>query len=298
MSHASETEFEGLDAVELVTPALRISATRDIGPRIAFLGKPDGENILLWNPGEYTRGAWDLRGGHRVWMTRPMADECEDTYAADNGPCELELIDEGFRLTGEENPTNCTRRGFSVRAIDDTTLEVDNFVINTGELLYSGGLWALTCSLPAEGTRYGIPLGDGSEWDAFNMVSFRRWAGHGQGGFNDPQINISNDVLTIDPAGIENKRMLMSHHGIIAMSDPLRSLTFAKQVTHQRSGNYPMNTNLAFYIGPDNFMVEMETMGPEGTLKPGESFHHLETWVLRDGATELDDAQTLIDLFQ
>ena len=90
----------------------------------------------------------------------------------------------------------------------------------------------------------------------------------------------------------------MSHHGIIAMCDSERDLTFAKQVTMQPSGNYPLNTNMAFYIGPDNFMVEMETMGPEQTIRPGETLHHVETWILRDGAAELDQAQTLIDLFQ
>ena len=50
--------------------------------------------------------------------------------------------------------------------------------------------------------------------------------------------------------------------------------------TAQAAGNYPMGTNIALYVGPDNFMVEMETMGPVVTVKPGQVLAHRETWVL------------------
>lgn len=297
MPAVTKTTIESADAVELRTPALRLVAVSAWGPRIAFLGKPGGDNLLLWKPGTYTRGQWDLRGGHRVWVTRPGADECEDTYATDNAPCAVELLPDGFRITGGEHPANRTRRGISVTALNDHTLRVDNFLTNTGDLLYSGGIWALTCTVPTPGTQYGIPVGDGSEWDAFSMVLFRRWAGHGAGGFDDPQFQIKGDVLAIQPQGKENKRMLQSRHGIIAMSDPQRQLTFAKRAPLHDGQPYPLNTNLAVYIGPDNFMVEMETMGHERTLRPGESLHHVETWVLRDGAIPLTPARGLLDLF-
>ncbi len=292
-----ETSFDGVQAIELLTDSVRLVAVTEFGPRLAFLGKPNGENMLLWAPQKYTRGDWDLRGGHRVWVTTPGADECEDTYAVDNDACEYQIGDDGFVVVGAENPINKTRRGLRISVVNDTMLEVDNFVINTGDMLYSGGLWALTCTLPTDGATYAIPIGDGSSWDNFNMVFFREWAGHGKGGFNDPQIEIGNDLVTVKPAGNENKRMLQSHAGIIAMSDPVNKTTFAKHVSFDPAGNYPLNTNIAFYIGPDNFMVEMETMGSEETIKPGAELHHIETWVLKDGATEFNSAETVHALF-
>lgn len=296
MTKISRIKFNGLQAIELTTPAIRLVAIHQFGPRIAHLSVAGGKNLLLWTPGKYTRGDWDLRGGHRVWTTRPGADENEDTYVPDNGRCEIEITDTGFRLTGSESPINRIRRGFSVRMVDDQRFEVDHFAINTGDMLYSGGMWALTCTVPGKGTKYGVTLGDGSEWDAFNMVLFRRWGGHGQGGFGDQQIKVGNDLLVITPQGIENKRMLHSHHGIIAMSDPSRNLTFAKKVSSEQ-GQYPLNCNIAFYIGPKNFMVEMETMGAEKTLRPGERLHHRETWVLKPGAVPLTKADRLTELF-
>lgn len=297
MTKIARTPFEGSAAVELVTPVLRLVAITDVGPRIAHLGLAGGENLLLWKPKKYTRGEWDLRGGHRVWVTRPQADECEDTYAPDNGPCKVEILKDGFRVTGGKSPVNATRRGFSVRAVADDRLEVDNFLINDSDMLSSGGVWALTCTLPGKGARYAIPLGDGSTWDNFSLVHFRTWAGHGKGGFNDPQIAVGDEVLVVTPRGVENKRMVQAPRGILAMSDAARGLTFAKKVDWLPGRQYPLHMNLAFYIGPDNFMVEMETMGPEQTLKPGETLVHRETWVLRKGAVGVDKAAPILKLF-
>ncbi len=293
----SRIKFDGGNAVEIVTDQMRLVAVSDFGPRIAFFGKPGGENVLLWAPGKHTRGAWDLRGGHRVWATRPGADECEETYVTDNEPCDVALFGNGFCLTGKPNPVNMIRRGISVKLLGPKSVQIDNFILNAGDMLYSGGVWALTCTVPTPGTQYAIPVGDGSSWDAFTMVAFRQWGGHGAGGFCDEQIQFTDDLLIVTPKGVENKRMVQAHAGIVAMSDPHNNLTFAKKTAYRRGGTYPLNTNVAFYIGPDNFMVEMETMGPEETLKPGEDLVHRESWLLESGAMTFDCAKTVGDLF-
>jgi hypothetical protein len=300
MPNSKQIEYQGLPAVEVLTAKLRLVVVTGLGPRIAHLGKPDGENLLLWEPNneDYGYRQWRLRGGHRVWVTRPMADECEDTYATDNQPCEVDILDDGVRVVGAQNQTNLTRRGMTIRVLAEDRLEVDNFVINDSEMLYSGGLWALTCTLPGQG-RYAVPIGDGSDWDTFHMVSFRKWGDHGQAGFGDPQFRVTDELFLIEPAGKENKRMVQSHHGVMAMSDPSRGVTFAKKVAHDVNARYPMNTNMAFYVGPDNFMVEMESMGPEVSIKPGGCLHHTEQWLLRDEAVSLDDgAGPILALFE
>ncbi len=292
-----EATFDGLKAVEITTKEMKLVAVTEFGPRIAFLGKPNGKNILLWALGKYTRGEWDLRGGHRVWVTRPGADENEDTYATDNGPCDVKIRKTSVTVAGAENPANMTRRGMTIKVVDDTTITVDNFVKNTGEMLYSGGVWALTCTLPTRNAQYAVPIGDDSCWNAFTMVAFNEWGGHGKGGFNDKQIEVKKDLVLLKPAGVENKRMLQSHKGIIAMRDSVNKLTFAKKIDFDPAGQYPLNTNIAFYIGPKNFMVEMETMGPEETIKPGATLHHVETWKLVPEAIRFSKAANISDLF-
>lgn len=288
--------FDGYKAVQIETSKVKLIAVYEFGPRIAFFGKADGENLLLWAPGKYCRKAWDLRGGHRVWVTRPGADECEETYAPDNELAEVEEHENGFTITGAEDAFNCTRRGISVKLLAENKLEVDSFVTNTGDMLFSGGVWALTCTVPGKQTRYGIPAGDGSSWDMFRVVMFRAWGGHA-GGCNDDQFYFSDDMMLIEPKGRENKRMLQSPKGIIAMDDPEQGITFAKRTGYEKDGHYPLGCNTAVYVGPDNFMVEMETMGIERTLKQGESAHNTEMWVLASPETGLDNAATLEGLF-
>ena len=79
--------------------------------------------------------------------------------------------------------------------------------------------------------------------------------------------------------------MLKADAGIIALHDPVRRLLFAKHAAYQPDASYPLGTNLAVYVGPKNFMVEMETMGPSATLKPGQSLGLRETWVLKSAKT-------------
>ena len=292
-----ETMFEGLKAVEIKTKKTKLVVVTEFGPRVAFLGKPGGKNIFLWQPGKYGRGDWDLRGGHRVWATRPGADENEGTYATDNEPCDVKIRKNAVTIIGAESQVDRTRRGMTIKVVDDTTLQIDNFLTNTGDMLWSGGVWALTCTLPTRNAQYAVPVGDDSNWDAFNMVFYRAWGGHGKGGFNDRQIEVRKDLILIKPAGVENKRMVQSHKGIIAMRDNVNKLTFAKKVKYEAAGSYPLNTNIAFYIGPKNFMVEMETMGPEETLKPGATLHHVETWKLVPSAISFSKAKNITDLF-
>lgn len=286
------TKFGGVAAIELKTPALRLVASTDRGPRIAVLSRPDGPNLLLWNPGKYGRGKWDLMGGHRLWVSRPGADEAEETYAADNQPCELETFANGFTVTAPTDPVLLTQRGFTVKTVAADRLEIEHFVTNRSNMLWSGGLWAITSTLPLGGTTYTVPLGDGSTWDYATVVAIRTWgSGQGPKTFNDPQFGFSDDAFHLHPAGYESKRMLKADPGIIGMHDPVRKLVFAKRAPYVPDANYPLGTNLALYIGKDNFMAEMESMGPFATVKPGHVLRHAETWVLRDAKAAPTAAQ-------
>lgn len=277
------TAFEGLDAIELRTASVRVVAITAKGPRLAFWGRPGDDNLLMWAPGKYRRGEWDLMGGHRLWLARPGADESEECYGPDNQPCTVKKLANGFTVLAALDAATRTRRGVTVRAVAADRLVVEHFVRNEGDMLWSGGLWALTCTRPAKQALYRIPLGDGSSWDYATIVTFRTWGGgHGGVGFEDGQFRCTADSFELRPKGRENKRMLKADAGIIAMHDPARKLLFAKQTAFEPNASYPLGTNLALYVGPKNFMVEMETMGSFATLKPAEVLTLRENWLLRD----------------
>lgn len=292
-------EFDGLRALELRTSALRLVVVTSCGPRIAFFGQPDSDNLLYWAPQRHRRGNWDMLGGHRLWTARPLADESEESYLPDNLPCRTIEFGEGEDLTviGALDPVNLIRRGLKVRVLDEARLQIDHVAQNVGEMLWSGSLWAVTCSVPSPQSTYCIPLGDGSRWDHVSVTAFDRWAGQGGEGFADAQFTMTRDQYLLRPAGRANKRMLKADAGIVAMHDPKRGVLFAKHAAYDRAGRYPMDSNLALYVAQRNAMVEMETMGPGATLKPGEQFQHRETWTLTRAAPQLPCNALLRGLF-
>jgi len=292
-------DFEGCSALELTTSRLRLVVTLDRGPRIAFFGRPSGENLLYWKVSETDDyGDWRMHGGHRVWVTRPMADESEDAYAADNAPCDLAATQDAVTVTGALHPFLKTRRGIVIRPLTDDAFEVTSFVRNEGPMLYSAGVWAVTCTLPRPGMTLGIPLGDrGLDWDLVKIVFARSWAGH-TARVNDPQIRFNEEFVIVDPQGVETKRMLWAPQGILALTWPDRKLSFIKRTHADSGGQYPQGCNLAFYVGPGNFMLELETCGAERTLARGETGVNVETWLLADQVFDWTDPAALIRLAQ
>jgi len=292
-----EVSFVDKKAIEIRTDTFKIIIISGCGPRIAFWGRIGGENLLFWDEKDLGRGDWKLMGGHRVWAIRPGADESEEDYRPDNNPCDVQKKGDSITITGGKDPVLQTRRGIRLELADNNRIYVNSFITNVGTMLYSTGVWALTCTNPSPKRTYGIPLGDGSEWDCFKLVMFRKWAGH-TSPLNDPQISFTEDMLILNPQGIETKRMIEVPYGIIAMDAPDQDTTFVKKVDYIREAQYPLGCNIAFYVGPDNFMVEMESMGSEVTLKPGETVNLRETWVLTEKAMGLMGGKQFIKLFQ
>jgi hypothetical protein len=275
-------EFDGFEAVEILTSKARLVAITSMGPRIAHFGTRHGRNLLYWDyVRKYSRGAWKLMGGHRIWTTRPLADESEESYGEDNDACSVKISPRGVDIQGAVNSVFKLRKSISIRVLDDQTLQIENKVTNESHMLWSGGVWSLTCTLPKATTTYGIPLGGKGEWDIFSLVIPRRWAGTQSTKVNDPALTFTEDCLILRPKGKISKRMIQAPQGIIGMTDPSQEISFIKHSPYQMAGKYPWNCNIAYYVGKQNFMVELENMGPQQSVVPGGTLSTKETWMLR-----------------
>jgi hypothetical protein len=279
MVPVTEVEHAGHRGVELVAGGVRMIALSSIGPRIAWFGHCDRDNLLYWDAaGEHRRGAWRLYGGHRFWLTRPLADENEETYEPDNQACVVERLPGGVRIT---QPTTSLGIEKSLTiTVDGGVWIIEHRLRNAGTLLWSGGAWGLTCTQPGPGTVYRVPLGGGPPtWDLTTIVIPHRWGGVHTTRFDDPQITMVEDAMEIRADKEEAKRLVMAPRGELEMRDPARGW-FRKRTAFDADAAYPLGTNLAVYVGPDRFMVELETMGPLRTLVPGAALTHVERWTL------------------
>lgn len=278
MVRIRELEHEGHRAIELVDRGVRAVVAISIGPRIAWFGRVERDNLLYWDrDGAHRRGAWRLYGGHRLWVTRPLADESEEIYAPDNAPCAVRRVTDGVVVTAPTDPMRL-EKALAIRARGGVW-SIAHRVRNRGELLWSGGAWALTCTRPQPSTRYRIPLGGGpAAWDVTIIVIPRRWGGVHASRLDDPQIRLSADAMEIQARGDEAKRMVLAPRGLIEMRDARG--VFRKRAAFDERASYPLGTNLAVYLAPRRFMVELESMSPLQTLAPGASLTHVESWTL------------------
>lgn len=277
MVRITPTSHDGLAALELVDRGTRMVIVHAVGPRIAAFGSAHANSLLFWDRAHvHTRGAWRLYGGHRLWITRPDADESEEAYAPDNEPCRVRELERGVAITAPPS-ASCIERTIAVHG-HPTGWMVEHRLRNVGDMLWSGGAWALTCTLPSRGTRYRVPLdGGSSRWNILTMVVPRQWGGEHTSPLVDSQFRLTEDALLFQARGREAKRMLGTPRGRLEMSDPSRG-AFAKFAVPIKGARYPLNTNVAVYLGPKAFMVELETMSPLMTLAPGQTLRHVEFW--------------------
>lgn len=272
-----KTVFDGLEAWTINDGKWTMTAVSGCGPRIAFLGKE--KNLLYWDtkPGG-KRGEWKLRGGHRVWLSRPYADESEDTYLTDNEPCATEVQGAMLTLISPAHPVHKLERGIRIIARGGGHFTVTNFVHNIGDLIYSGGVWSPTCIEPA-GKILRIPLGvEDATWDVVHVVIPRVFAGN-HTVLEDPQVRFEGNDLTVRPTGRVVKRCAASPKGIVRMECP-DGIVLQKKVRYVPGAAYPMNCNVAVFAGDNCWMGEIETFGIEQPIIPGQTIENIEEWEL------------------
>ncbi len=270
--------FDGFDSVEITTNVARLVIITGCGPRIAYFGSKE-DNFLYWDKDAICSGDWKLHGGHRVWITRPFADESIDAYMADNDPCDVCIEGNVVTVTSPPNKLFSISRGMKVEVLSDNSFSVTNFITNHGPMIYSGGVWSPTCIEP-EGKKMVVPLGEDVSWDIVKIVIPRKFAGNTVL-INDPQVTFTETEMTVVPEGRVTKRCVKAPQGKVYAVWEDKGLVFSKYSEYIPNGNYPLDgCNIAVFVGQDNWMAEMETYGIEQPVIPGQTICNTEVWEL------------------
>ncbi len=273
-----QTTYDGLDAIEFTTSTARLVLVTGCGPRIAHFGTRE-DNFLYWEKDAIAVGDWKLHGGHRVWITRPMADEAVDAYMADNDPCRVEITGDTVTAISPPHPIFKVSRGMRVQARLDGSFGVTNFITNHGPTIFSGGVWSPTCINPA-GKQMAVPLGEDTSWDIVKIIIPRRFMGNTVR-IDDPQVTFTEHEMLVTPAGVLTKRCVKAPQGIVYATWAEKGLTFTKHSPFIANAPYPLDgCNIAVFVGQDNWMAEMETFGPEQPVIPGQTIENTEIWSL------------------
>jgi hypothetical protein len=282
-----KVEFFGWqEAYRLSLGELAMVVVAEIGPRILSLSVGGGPNLLMVDHDTAGQGQgdaeWHIYGGHRVWV----APETEDTYAPDNVCCEVDASDDGLTVVGSISPQTKLRKRLTITGQGDRFV-VEQGVLNTGDMLQTGAVWALTCVEPS-GTIV-FPWGRGGRWDLKKIVYWNEWIGHSSD-VTSRQWQPRSDLFRIVPTGEEGKVGTNSPEGWVALCR--EDATFVKSHAWRPGVRYP-DEDCSIQVYTCDRFIEMETLSPLAVFHPGEEIIHQEVWTVTREAIDPSDGVAL-----
>ncbi len=258
----------------------------EIGPRILSLSVGDGPNLLMVDQHTTGRGQdhveWHIYGGHRVWV----APETKDTYAPDNVRCEVNVTDDSLTVVAPVTPQTKLRKRLTISGRGDRFV-VEQGILNTGDMLYTGAVWALTCVEPSGIVVF--PWGRGGRWDLKKIVYWNEWIGHSSD-VTSRQWQPGPDLFKIVPTGEEGKVGTNSPEGWVALCR--EDATFVKSHAWKSGVRYP-DEDCSIQVYTCERFIEMETLSPLAVFHPGEEIIHQEVWTVTAEAIDPSDGAAL-----
>ena len=268
--------------------ALELIVTTDIGPRVISYGFVGAENILGEVPSEIIRtdfGDFKPWGGHRLW-TAPEANP--RSYVPENDPIEYEIVDANtIRLTKQPDEHTRIEKEMTVSLEADGSVAIRHRLTNRGVWEIELAAWALT--IMNGGGEVILPQEPFKSWDEellparplvlwhYTDLSDPRWTIDGK------YIRLRSDETLPAPQkiGICNKQGWAAY---------MRAQTlFIKFFDYEEGASYvDYGSNNETYTA-GNF-IELESLGPQRRLAPGESTLHTERWHLFKGVDAGDEA--------
>jgi len=267
-------DFFGYDCYTLANQTLKLLVTRSVGPRILFLGFVEGENLLAELPDFVTdcpgRGVFHFYGGHRLWHA---PEEPSRTYLPDDFPVEIAPLENGVVVTQNTEIQTGLQKSLEI-CLSDGTAQV---VIT--HRLTNHGLWPVTCApwaitqlktgglaiLPQTRENTGVlPNRSLVLWPYTNMTN-----PNVQWGRNHILVSATMDAPF--KVGFPNPRGWLAYW--------LNETLFVKHAEYQeRAEYYDFGSSSECYC--NNEFLELETLAPIGTIAPGATASHAETWNL------------------
>ncbi len=283
------------DCVQLTHQQVQLIITTAVGPRIISCRFHDGGNLFYEHPQQAgTTGGdeWKTYGGHRFWCA---PEELDFTYAPDNFPVIFQELAGGTRFTAPVEKSG-VQKTVTISPIEGRNgFRVDHLVSNCGEKPQRLAPWALTV-MSAGGTAV-IPHNLERPRRLLPTHAFSLW---GYTNLSDPRWHWGERYVLLrqDPSSTTAQKFgLQNPYGWAGYA--VNGQFFLKRFTWQPGAEYPdFNVNFEAYTDKD--ILELETLAPLVTLKPGESVTHSEEWfVYRDlplPRTEADIDRVILPL--
>ncbi len=247
----------------------------EVGPRVLGFGPIGGPNLLNVYQKDYgikDDGKYHSYGGHRLWVA---PEEAGKTMIADSCEPEVEEVDRGVRIASAIDQFH-TQREITVQVSPDgACLVLEHRVYNRGAYPVELALWAITvmvtdgvCVWPFEDH---VPHAQ----KVLPSQPLVRW---GYTDLSDPRWDLGHEYGAVQQAQGESQKVgVLVPQGIATYST--KGHTFVKRFPYVEGRSYPdFGVNFEVYTRGD--MLEVESLGPNERILPGNFASHTEHWFL------------------
>ncbi|MBI4907929.1 MAG: hypothetical protein HY820_30165 [Acidobacteria bacterium] len=268
----------------------------DVGPRIIHFGFRDGQNMFYVRTPEIGGAGepdFKLRGGHRIW-TAP--EDVPRTYHPDNLPVTVRIDGTVITATAPLEPATGLVKEIEFQlAGEGARASVVHRLTNTLAWEIEFSPWALTM-MAAGGTAItGFPPRGTHPEMLAPTHPLVMWA---FSDLSDPRWTITRKYLVLRQDPNNAKPAKIGHFnpetwGAYLLGSDL----FVKRYTANPALPYP-DFGCSYETFTNDFMLELETLGPMTRLKPGATIEHVENWSLhRNVAIPRYDDESLDAVF-
>jgi len=267
----------------LTNGLIELVVTTDVGPRVIRFGQVGGPNQFkeyAETLGQTGGSEWRIYGGHRLWHAPEVWPR---TYCPDNGPVQIERLDDAVRLIQNTEPTTGIQKEIDVQLWPSTAVaRVIHRLRNNNAWAVELAPWALSVMEP--GGKAIVPLPPRqTHAENLNPVStITLWA---YTDISDPRFTWGhNYVLIRQHPGAEPPQKIGATvpDGWVAYARD--GQLFVKQFAYDQAAHYP-DLGCCAEVWVDSEMLELETLGPLRILQPGDAAEHVEQWFLIDGVS-------------
>jgi len=263
------------DAYRLTNGKVELVAVPGIA-RIMSFGPVGGPN-LFWVNDAMTPEAtgrqipvaapdvWLNFGGDKLWIA-PEADwNWPPDPALDRGPCRAAANEKGeLVLTGPPSQRHGVRFERTIRlAPDAARVEIEQTMRNVSHGPVSGAIWEVT-QVPADCIAF-VPLGPGASWRTDEGTEL------------DEQWQRVGEMLILRPNGTEGKVFISGPPAWLGCLQG--GILYIKSFSMPSSPTPPTESPREVYTGKLGY-IELEVVGPQVTLQPGQETATKETWHL------------------
>lgn len=274
----STTKFLDLNCISLVNETISLLVTQSVGPRIISLRFKGGDNLFAELPDfmiERPDGKkFHFYGGHRLWHA---PESMPRTYALDDMPVDIVTTSNSVSAKQTIEVETGIEKSIRISLVDGKS----QIIIQ--HMLTNRSLWPIECA-PWAITQLklgGVAILPQSQQQT-ELLPNRSLAIWPYTNVASPYVKWGNKYIILHSEmkegafkiGFPNRRGWLAYW--------LNGTLFVKRTSFDpQAAYYDFNSSSECYCNAQ--FLELETLGPIGTLAPQASVEHNETWELYAG---------------